>query len=391
MQQNLSKAAHRLSGQPMFQILSDIKEMERAGEDVIHFEIGDPDFDTPGNIIAAAKNALDNGFTHYSDPVGDYDFRKAICQTRFFTTGFEPDIQQVLIAPGANMLIYYAVRCLVEEGEEVIIPDPSFSTYQSVLGFCNVKAVRVPLYEKNEFCLKAVDIEKKITEKTKLIIINSPHNPTGAVMEPDEMRKIGIMCLERGIYLYCDEIYSYLNYKDHPLYSPSVLDCCKERTIIATGFSKAFAMTGWRLGVAIAPSEVVRKMGLLLETTSSCVPSFIQKAGIEAITNGRQELDEMVRVYKERRDLLVEGLNSIDGIECVMPQGAFYAFPNIKKFGISSRLFAQQLLKTKYVGVCPGSDFGECSEGYIRLCYATSLDDIKCGLARLEEFVNTLR
>lgn len=391
MQQNLSKAAHRLSGQPMFQILSEIKEMERTGIKVTHFEIGDPDFKTPDNIINEAKSALDNGFTHYSDAVGEYDFRKAICETGFFSSGFTPDVQQVLIAPGANMLIYYAVRCLVDEGEEVIIPDPSFSTYQSVLDFCNVKTIKVPLYEKNGFCLKAEDIEQRITSKTKLIIINSPHNPTGAVMEPAEMKKIGLMCLEKGIYLYCDEIYSYLYYGEKNLYSPSILDCCKERMIIATGFSKAFAMTGWRLGVAIAPQEVIKKMGLLLETTSSCVPAFIQRAGIEAITNGHCALNQMVSAYKTRRDVLVKGLNNIDGIDCVMPEGAFYVFPSIKKFGLTSRSFAQQLLRKKQVGVCPGSDFGKCGEGYIRLCYATSLESIRQGLNAMEEFIYALK
>ena len=268
--QQLSMASDRLMGQPMFQILTKIKEMEREGKDVIHFEIGDPDFDTPDCVIQGAKRALDEGWTHYSSPAGDYELRQAICSSRFFTPRFTPDLDQVVVAPGANPLIYYAVRCLVEPGEEVIIPDPSFSTYQSVLSFAGVNAVRVALREENGFQMLAEDIEEKITDKTRLIIINSPHNPTGAVISSDELKAIGELCLSRGIYLYCDEIYSYLNYTNKTLFSPSELDQCKERTIIATGFSKTFAMTGWRLGIGIGPAELMRKISLLKIGRASC-------------------------------------------------------------------------------------------------------------------------
>lgn len=390
MYYKLSDSAYRLKGQPMFKILSRIKEMEREGRSIIHFEIGDPDFDTPRNIVEKAQKALDDGFTHYSDSMGDYDFRKLIAENNYNTRGFKPDISQVLVTPGANMMIYYAVSCLVNPGDEVIVQNPCFPTYLSVFDFCKVTPVFVPLYEKNEFRLNPKDLEKCITEKTRLIIINSPHNPTGAIMKQSELEEIGRIALENKIYLYCDEIYSRLNYGETPFYSPSILDECKDFIMVANGFSKAFAMTGWRLGVGIGPEEVMAKMGLLLQTTSSCVSSFIQKAGIEAISGSQDEVKKMMQTYKKRRDILVKGLNEIDGISCLNPGGAFYVFPNITGTGLSSVEFARRVLEEAGVGLCAGSDFGSCGEGYIRLCYAISEDLIIEGIRRIKEFVNNL-
>lgn len=390
MYYELSDAAHLLKGQPMFQILSRIKEMERAGEDIIHFEIGDPDFSTPPNVVEAGIHALSDGYTHYSDSMGDYDFRKIVAENNMRTRGFQPEIGQVLIAPGANMLIYYAVRCLVNPGDEVIVQDPCFPTYLSVFNFCGVRPIGVPLHEKNEFRMDPRDLEERITDRTRLIIVNSPHNPTGAVMRPDELEAIGKIALERRIYLYCDEIYSRMNYGDTPFYSPSVLDGCKERMIVANGFSKAFAMTGWRLGVGIGPQRVMEKMGLLLQTTSSCVPGFIQRAGIEAIQGSQETVRAMVREYKERRDILVRGLNEIDRLDCVNPGGAFYVFPNISRTGLTGNEFARQVLEKGKVGVCAGSDFGAGGEGHIRLCYAASKEDIIEGIKRIRHFVESL-
>lgn len=288
------------------------------------------------------------------------------------------------------MMIYYAVRCLVNPGDEVIVQDPCFPTYLSVFNFCGVKPVGVPLYEKNEFRLNPKDLEERITDRTRLIIVNSPHNPTGAVMKPEELEAIGKIALKNRIYLYSDEIYSRMNYGDIPFYSPSILDQCKEYTIVANGFSKAFAMTGWRLGVGIGPKKVMEKMGLLLQTTSSCVSSFIQKAGMEAIQGSQETVKAMMQEYMERRDILVKGLNEIDNIECLRPGGAFYVFPNITKTGLSSEQFAHQLLEKGKVGVCAGSDFGICGEGYVRLCYATSKQDIIEGIRRIKYFVESL-
>ncbi len=386
-----SDAAYRLKGQPMFKILSRIKELERNGRDIVHFEIGDPDFDTPKNITESAVKALRSGRTHYSDSMGDYDFRELVAKNNAFTRGFRPDIGQVLICPGANIMIFYAVCCLVNPGDEVIVQNPCFPTYFSVFSLCGAKAVTVPLREDKNFRLQPDDLKKRITDRTKLIIINSPHNPTGAIMYPEELEEVGKLALSRGIYLYCDEIYSRLNYGETPFYSPSILDSCKERIIIANGFSKAFAMTGWRLGVGIGPEDLMRKMGLLLQTTSSCVPSFIQRAGMEAIEGDQSEVLAMMSEYKRRRDILVSGLNSIDKINCVTPSGAFYVFPNIKASGLSSVEFASRLLEEEGVGVCAGSDFGDAGEGFIRLCYACSEERIREGVSRIAHFIHRLK
>ncbi len=386
----LSEAAERIDGQPMFKILSRIKELEREGRHIVHFEIGDPDFNTPENIVEAGKRALDEGYTHYSDSMGDYDFRRLICDNNFKSRGFVPDIDQVLVLPGANMMIYYAVRCLVNPGDEVIVQNPCFPTYLSVFNFCGVKPVFVPLREEYGFALRLEDLKRSVTEKTRLIIVNSPHNPTGAIISPKELEAIGRFAIENKIYLYCDEIYSRLNYGDIPFYSPSVLDECKEYTIVANGFSKAFAMTGWRLGTGIGPRDVMGKMGLLLQTTSSCVPSFIQRAGMEAISGSQNPVRIMVDTYKKRRDLLVRGLNSIPKISCVNPAGAFYVFPNITQTGLGSKEFAFRILEEGGVGLCAGSDFGDCGEGFVRLCYANSEEDITEGIRRIRQFVDRL-
>lgn len=390
MYYELSDAAYDLKGQPMFKILSKIKEMERNGEHVVHFEIGDPDFGTPKNVVDATVDALRSGYTHYSDSMGDFDFRSAIAENNVHSRGFKPDIDQILVTPGANIMIYYAVRCLVNPGDEVIVQDPCFPTYLSVFSFCGVKPVGVPLYEEKGFMLDPKDLEEKITDKTRLIIINSPHNPTGAVMTKDKLDGVAQIAKKHRIYLYLDEIYSRMNYGETPFYSPSVLDECKEYSILANGFSKAFAMTGYRLGVGIGPANIMSKMGLLLQTTSSCVPSFIQKAGLAAIKGDQSEVNMMMATYKRRRDMLVSGLNQIKGIECLNPGGAFYVFPRIKDTGLSSEAFTFNLLNEAKVGVCSGRDFGESGEGYIRMCYATSEDEISEGIRRIKEFVKNI-
>lgn len=390
MYYELSDATYNLQGQPMFKILSKIKEMERSGRRVIHFEIGDPDFSTPENIIEASVTALRNGLTHYSDSMGDYDFRCLISENNMNSRGFKPDINQVLVTPGANIMIYYAVRCLVNPGDEVIVQDPCFPTYLSVFNFCGVKPVGVPLYEKNGFRLSPKDLESRITEKTRLIIINSPHNPTGAVMTKDELNEVAYIAKKHRLYLYLDEIYSRMNYGETPFYSPSIIDKCREFTIVANGFSKAFAMTGYRLGVGIGPEKIMNKMGLLLQTTSSCVPSFIQKSGMEAIQGDQSAVIKMMETYKKRRDILVKGLNDINGIDCLKPGGAFYVFPRIKDTGLTSADFTLNLLNEAGVGVCSGADFGKSGEGYIRMCYAVSEDEIIEGIKRIKEFVKNI-
>jgi len=386
----LSELSNRIDGQPMFKLLDKVKKLELGGKNIIHFEIGDPDFETPENISDAGINAIKNGFTHYVSSFGLTEFRHKICETTEKSRGFKPNLDQVLVTPGANIAIFYAISCVANPGEEVIVPDPGFPTYYSTIKMCNVKAVRVPLLESNKFRMNPKDIEDSITEKTRMIIINSPQNPTGSVMTNDEIKMTYEIAQKHDLYLYSDEIYARMVYKDSVFNSPSVYDKCKERTIISNGFSKAFAMTGWRLGAVIGPSNVIEKMRLLLETTSSCVPPFIQKAGIEAIEGDQTLQKNMYLEYEKRRDLIVNGINSITGLDCISPGGAFYVFVNIKKTGMTSESFCDYILEDSGVAILPGTSFGEFGEGFVRICYAVDQDEIKNALERIKKSISKL-
>ena len=386
----LSELSNRIDGQPMFKLLDKVKKLENEGKKIIHFEIGDPDFATPENISNAGIDAIKNGFTHYVSSYGLTEFRQKICETTEISRGFKPNLDQVLVTPGANIAIFYAISCIVNPGEEIIVPDPGFPSYYSTIKMCNTKAVHVPLLESNKFRMNPKDIENSITEKTRMIIINSPQNPTGSVMTEEEIRITYEIAKKHDLYLYSDEIYARMVYKDSVFNSPSVYDKCQERTIISNGFSKAFAMTGWRLGAVIGPSNVVEKMKLLLETTSSCVPPFIQKAGIEAIEGEQTSQKIMYSEYEKRRNMIVDGINSIPGLNCITPGGAFYVFVNIKKTGMTSESFCDYILEDSGVAILPGTSFGEFGEGFIRICYATSQNEIKNALERIKKSISKL-
>jgi len=374
---SLSDIALQVEGQPMFAIFDKAQRLEREGKEILHFELGEPDFDTPQNIVDTACEAIQSGETHYTSSMGLYDFRLAVQKTTQVSRGFTPELGQVLVTPGANSIIYFTVKCVVNPGEEVIVPDPGFPTYLSAIKACGAIPVPVRLKEENEFRLDPKDLLDKITDKTKLIIINSPSNPTGAVMNESDINAVSEIARKHDLYLLSDEIYGRLIFNSASKFlSPSYLDQCKERTIIINGFSKAFAMTGWRLGVAIGPEALMEKMGLLVSTVVSCVPPFIQKAGIEAITGDQSQVEVMKQEYNERRSALVNGLNSLPGVSCVMPIGAIYAFPNIQNTGMTSDEFADFALDKANVALLPGHNFGSCGEGYVRMCYVNSLDNI---------------
>lgn len=369
----------------MFQILTLTRELERQGKEILHFELGDPDFDTPVYIIDAAIAALRSGETHYVSSAGLRELKEAAADVTVRSRGFRPDLNQLLVCPGVNVMIFYAASCLVNPTEEVIVPDPGFVSYFSILKFLGIKIIRVPLYEENEFRLNPEDVKKAITPNTRMIIINSPSNPTGAVMKDDEIREIYEIARQYDLYLLSDEIYARMIYEEAGTkhHSPGKYDHCKERTIIANGFSKSYAMTGWRLGVATGPEEVISKMALLLETTTSCVSPFIQKAGIEALRGSQEPIFRMVEEYRKRRDALVDGLNSLPGVSCLKPKGAFYVFPNIKKTGMTSEEFTELMLYKAGVALAPGPIFGEHAQGYVRLCYTTSLEVIHKAIERM--------
>jgi len=382
---NLSDAAHQIDGQPMFKVLDKVQELERQGKKILHFELGEPDFDTPNNIIDACVDSLHSSKTHYANSMGLYELRESVAKATLKSRGFQPDINQILVTPGANAIIYYAIRCLVNPGEEIIVPDPGFPTYFSAIKFCGAKAVRAPLREENNHELKASDVEKLITKNTKLIIVNSPSNPTGAVMSKDDISKIYELCVKNDIYILSDEIYSRLTFSDeHEFFSPSMLDHCKTNTIVLNGFSKAFAMTGWRLGAAIGPKHLIDKMGLLLQTINSCVPPFVQIAGIEAINGDQTAIIAMKKEYDKRRKILVDGLNSIDGIRCTMPKGAIYAFPNVSGLGMTGEEFSEFSLEYAGVAILPGSSFGKHADEFVRICYVNSIENIKLAIEKIK-------
>jgi aspartate/methionine/tyrosine aminotransferase len=382
--------AKKILGQPMFKVIDKVKRLEALGRDIVHLEIGDPDFSTPQHIVDAAKISLDAGETHYGSSWGMSDFVDAIRKTTQKSRGFLPDVNQVLVTPGANISIYYSIFCLVNPGHEVLVPNPGFPTYLSSIAMCGALAVPYPLHEKNGFCMRAADIEPLITEKTRLIIINSPQNPTGAITEEAHLREIYDLAVKHDLYIYSDEIYSRMVYQEGNFFSISSLDKSKDRVILSNGFSKAFAMTGWRLGAIIAPPIVAERMMMLLQTTSSCVSAFVQRAGIAAIEGSNSTVNHMMNEYRKRRDLLVNGLNSIHGITCHMPGGAFYAFPNISSFGLTSEEFADAILDRANVALLPGSNFGSQGEGFVRLVYASSTANIEKALERISSVCKTL-
>lgn len=379
----ISNNALSIQGQPMFKVIDKVKKLEKQGIDVVHLEIGDPDFDTPSHIIDAAKKSLDDGETHYGSSWGIPDFIETMRSATLKSRGFLPSAQQVLVTPGANISIYYAVFCLVNPGCEVLVPNPGFPTYLSSIAMCGASAIPYPLREENGFGMRAQDIEPLITDKTRLLIINSPQNPTGAITTEKHLKEIYDLAVKHNLYIYSDEIYSRMVYEENNFFSIASLDQANERVILSNGFSKAFAMTGWRLGSVIAPPEVTERMMMLLQTTSSCVSSFVQRAGIAAIEGEQSPVHMMMEEYKSRRNLIVNGLNSIPGIQCHMPGGAFYAFPNISSFGLTSEDFANVMLEKAGVALLPGSNFGSQGEGFVRLVYASSRENITKALERI--------
>lgn len=375
----------------MFKLIDEAKELELRGVDVIHLEIGDPDFDTPSNITQAAIAALQSGNTHYVSSWGIPELISAAQVATLRSRGFFPAEKQVLVTPGANIGIFYAIFCVAEPGDEILVPDPGFPTYLSALAMCGVNPIQYQLDSKNNFRLDVKDIESKITSKTRMIIVTSPNNPTGNTLTKDELKAVYDLADKHDLFIYSDEIYSRMVYQNDDFYSVSELDKCSSRVILANGFSKAFAMTGWRLGVLVAPELLVEKMMLLLQTTSSCVSPFVQKAGVEAIVGDQSEIDFMMTSYKRRRDLLVNGLNSIPGFECESPRGAFYAFADIGSFGISSKEFASRLLKDYGVALLPGTDFGPNGEGFVRLSFASSEHRLVEAVERIRVFCGGLQ
>ena len=383
----ISRAALNLQGQPMFQILARAKQLEAAGVNILHFELGDPDFSANESAKQAVIEAINNNDTHYAPSSGIYELKEAIAKSDLTTKGFVPDIDQLLVTAGANIQLYYAIACTVNPGDEVIVPDPGFVSYYSILNYLKAKIVRVPLREENNWRLNPDDVLRVANDKTKMIIINSPSNPTGAVMTKEEIEGVYGVAEFYNAVLLSDEVYGKIRYDEVNQYSPCVYDKCKERVVVVNSFSKSYAMTGFRLGVCMGPKHIIEKMGLLLEATSSCVSPFIQRSGVAALQDSKNQTSIMLHLLDERRKGLVKGLNEINGISCKMPQGAFYALANISKTGMTGTEFADKLLTEAGIAVTPGIVFGNEARDYVRFSYTTRMANIYEAIDRMKELL----
>jgi len=381
---HISEGAKRIYGEAAFEVLARAQELERQGKHILHFEIGEPDMETPGNIANAGIKAIHQKKTHYTPSIGIVELRKAVQDEVEKTRGFRPDLDQIVITPGLKPGIFFSLLALVNPGDEVIFQDPGYPTYGSVTAFLGAKSIRIPLLEENEFRMNPDDIKQQMTRKTKVIIVNSPQNPTGSVMTKNELEELAELAEEHDLCIISDEIYSKMTYdRDH--YSPTTRDEAKEHSVLLEGFSKYYAMTGWRLGYMVAPVEVAHRLADFLVSAVSCTASFTQWAGIEALTGDQAFIAEMMARFRKKRDRIVEGLNSIQGFHCLTPQGAFYVFPNITKTGLNSTKCADKILHEAEVACLPGTAFGPYGEGYLRFSYATTLKTIDEGIQRIKE------
>ena len=380
---NLSKAANKIYGEAAFEVLAKAQELERQGKDIIHFEIGEPDMETPANISRAGIKAIENKKTHYVPSIGLRELRAAVQDEIEKTRGYCPDLDQIIITPGLKPGIFFSMLAIVNPSDEVIYPDPGYPTYGSVTSMIGAKGVMVPLLEENEFRMNPDDVKKRVTKKTKLLIINSPQNPTGSVMTKQEMDEIAMLAEEKDFFIISDEIYSKMTY-DTKHNTPTSRDEAKVRTVLLDGFSKYYAMTGWRLGYMIVPVEMAKRLQDFLVSAVSCTAAFTQWAGIEALTGDQSFIPDMMKRFKEKRDRIIKGLNSIPNFKCKPPKGAFYAFPNIKKTNMTSKECAEHILYKAGVAVLPGTAFGPYGEGYLRFSYATTLENIDAAIERIK-------
>ena len=378
-----------LGTETAFEVLAKAKALEAKGKEIIHLEIGEPDFDTPSNIKEAAKKALDEGYTHYGPSAGMPEVREVIAKEISRTRNIQVTPDQVVVTPGAKPIIFYTIFSLVNAGDEVIYPNPGFPIYESVIQFLGGKAVPIKLREENDFRLDTDELKKLVTDKTKLIIINSPHNPTGGILTRDDLKAIADIAISKDLYVLTDEIYNRIVY-DGKFETLLQFPDMQERTIILDGLSKTYAMTGWRLGYGVMNSKMAYYQARLMTNSNSCTASFSQRAIIEALTGPQDEPKKMVEEFRKRREVIVEGLNAIPKISCKKPNGAFYVFPNITQTGWNSQKLADHILSDAGVAVLSGTSFGAFGEGYLRLSYANSVENINKGLDRIRAFVEKL-
>lgn len=375
----------RLGTETAFEVLAKARALEAKGRTIIHLEIGEPDFDTPTNIVEAAVDALHNGWTHYGPSAGLPELRETVAEYVSRTRGVPIKPEEVVIVPGAKPIIFFTILALVEKEDEVIYPNPGFPIYESMINFVGAKAVPIQLHEQNDFRLDVNELAGLITDRTRLIVINSPQNPTGGVMTEQDIRDLASAIGDRDITVFADEIYSRLIFEGehHSIYS---LPGWRERTVLLDGFSKTYAMTGWRLGYGVMRADLAQHFSRLMTNANSCTASFTQVAGIEALRGDQGSVDKMREEFRRRRDFFVAGLNRIKGFTCKLPKGAFYVFPNITGTGWKSKKLADALLEEAGVACLAGTSFGAYGEGYLRLSVANSIENLEKALSQIDDW-----
>ncbi len=378
-----AKRMDRLGTETAFEVMAKAKALEAQGREIVHLQIGEPDFPTPKHIIDAGVAALQRGETHYSPAAGIMPLRQAICEEVYNRRGVEPKVEEVVITPGAKPIMYFVITALIDEGDEVIYPNPGFPIYESVIKFVGGKPVPLPLLEEKDFRFDPDEFRSLVTDRTKLIIINTPANPTGGMLTKEDIQVIAEVAKERNILVLTDEVYKNIIYEGehHSFYSIPEL---RDQTILLDGFSKTYAMTGWRLGWGVMPAELAKKVEKLMINSNSCTATFSQHAAIAALKGPKDEENAMVEKFRTRREFIVEGLNKIPGISCIEPKGAFYAFPNIKEVGMPSQKLEEYLLHEAGVAILSGTAFGKYGAGYLRFSYANSIENIGLGLEKIK-------
>jgi len=376
----------RCGTETAFEVLVRAQALERQGKEVVHLQIGEPDFDTPRHIRQAAATALDEGWTHYSPSPGLMEFRQVIAEHVSKTRGIAVAPEEVVVTPGGKPIMFFTMMALLDEGDEAIYPNPGFPIYESVIELLGARAVPLPLREERDFAFDVDEFERLVTPRTKLVIVNSPQNPTGGVLDKQTLDRVAEIARKQDFYILSDEIYSRIIYEGEPL-SLSSYPGLKERVVILDGFSKTYAMTGWRLGYGVMEPTLAKHVARLQTNSNSCTNSFVQRAGIVALRGPQDGVDEMVAEFRRRRDAVVAGLNKLPGVSCRMPKGAFYVFPNITKTGMKSQELADSLLNEAGVATLSGTAFGAYGEGYLRLSYANSLPNLEKALQKMHEFL----
>ena len=384
----LASRMDRLGTETAFLVLAKARQLEAQGKDIVHLEIGEPDFDTPSNIIEAATKALHNGYTHYGPSPGLPELRKRIAEDVAVTRDIPVTSDNVVVTPGGKPIMFFAILALVDHGDEVLYPNPGFPIYESMIRFAGGVPVPMQLHESKDFNMNVDAVAKQVTPKTKMMIINSPNNPCGSIIPEADLKALADIARKHDLIVLADEIYKRFLF-DGEHHSITQFPGMVERTIILDGFSKTYAMTGWRIGYGVMPQPLVEPISRLVTNSVSCTASAIQMGALEALNGPQEDAYAMVAEFKRRRDLIVNGLNRIPGIRCNNPKGAFYVFPNVEGTGMTSRQFADGLLQEGGVACLAGEAFGEYGTGYVRFSFANSAENLKKALGRIEGFMKS--